>query len=106
MIILKIFVETIILFQITTIIVDSNLFQILRDFLTSSKWILLLFIGQLLSCFLCTSVWVGFILSNCLYNICDDLGFHSFSWFFNSMFFSGLAWFIYLFEKKIDGFLV
>lgn len=90
--------EILVLYQITTIISESSLFNPLREFLTK-RFFPLSLLGYLISCFLCTSVWVGFILSNYLFNFAEYLGYYEISWFWNSMFFSAVVWFIH----KIDN---
>lgn len=91
--------EIIVLYQISSIITESYLLKPLREQIYSKS----VFFGSLISCFLCTSIWVGFILSFFLYDYAKDLGVNLYvSWFFNSMFFSGLAWFLKLLEERLE----
>lgn len=100
MILLKIIFETLILYQIAQIISESTLFSPIRRFFLRSNWIPINWIGRLLDCFLCTSVWVGFVLSFVLFNFSEYLGYYSFSWFWNGLYFSSMAWFLRILESK------
>lgn len=84
--------EVLVLYNITQIIVESILFSKVRK---------IKILNLLLSCFLCTSVWISFILSFFLFNYAEYLGYNRFSWFFNGMFFSSIAWFLHLIEGKL-----
>jgi len=91
--------EILVLYQLTSIITESHLFKPIRTWALSSSE----FLGSLISCFLCTSVWVGFILSFVLYDYAKTLGINPmYSWFFNSMFFSFFTWFLHLIEQKLE----
>lgn len=98
MIVLQIIFEAFVLYQITTIIVDSTLFDIIKSPFRNNKYLGLL--SHLLDCFLCTSVWVGFVLSEFLLNFSEYLGYYEYSTIWNSMFFSAIAWFINKFDKS------
>lgn len=100
MILLQIIFELFVLYQISQVISESTLFSPVRRFFLRSDWIPLNWIGQMLDCFLCTSIWVGFGLSFVLFNFAEYLGYYEVSWFWNGLFFSSLAWFLRIFENK------
>ena len=89
----KIVFEVIVLYNITQIVAESTLFSKVRK---------IKIVGSVLSCFLCTSVWISFLLTFVLFDYANYLGFDKFSWFFNGMFFSGLTWFIHVIERKLS----
>lgn len=98
-----------VIYQITSIITESTfplfkLLRVLHEFESKSLFInwILAGISQFFSCFLCTSVWVGFIISNYLYNISFELGYENQSWFWSGLFYSSLTWFIHIIENKIS----
>lgn len=84
--------EVFVLYNITQVIVESTLFSKVRK---------IKILNPLLSCFLCTSIWISFILSLFLFNYAEYLGCNHFSWFFNGMFFSSITWFLHLIEGKL-----
>lgn len=85
MILLQLFICVIIVYNMTQILVESELFAIIRK--------IPLFGTKLLSCFLCTSVWVGALVSKNLFDIClvvfDD---GNFTLFYSTMLYAGLAY--------------
>lgn len=99
MLFLKIVFELFILYQITQIITESQLLEPIRSSFVYSKLWIFKKIGHLISCFLCSGVWVGFILSFRLFNFAEYLGYYELSWFWNGLFFSCLSWFLRMLEK-------
>jgi hypothetical protein len=102
MILLKIIFQTFVLYQAAQIISESKLTKPLREYLLgrSVNSIAYKFLYELFSCFLCTSVWVGFILTPLLFDLSSYLGYCGFSWFWNGLFFSALAWFMHVWEQS------
>ena len=102
------FLFTLILtYQISQIISESTfpLFRFLRnvDQIDTNIFILqklLSYIAQLFSCFLCTSVWIGIILSSKFYDISLNLGYNELSIMWSGLVYSCLAWFIHIWENK------
>ena len=93
---------TLITYQITTIICHSTfpLFRYLRSFSEhKNRWFR--YLGELCSCFLCVSVWVGIILSYLLsYTGIDSI--YIPSQILSGIFISALAWFVHIFENKVN----
>lgn len=90
--------EIFVLYNITQIITESSLFESVRQFKVNNKKIL----HPLLSCFLCTSVWISFLLTFVLFDYASHLGYQQFSWFLNGLFFSSVTWFIHIIEIKLS----
>lgn len=100
---MQLFIEVCILYNATQIVVESTLFEPFRMFLFRNFKNSLY---KLFSCFLCTSVQIGFVISLILWDFIKAEGVDpSYSWFFNSLFISCLTWFMHVFEKRLtrDG---
>ena len=77
-------------YGLTSIIVWGSIFEIPRNWIKSH----FKFLGELISCTLCTAVWVGFFLSICLGGLstkCFDIHWIP-SIFFDGMFTAGIVW--------------
>jgi hypothetical protein len=76
-------------YGMTSILVWGSIFENQRMWIkTKSK-----FFGDLISCVLCTSTWVGFFMSICLGGLTTSIGLHWFpSIFFDGMFTAGIVW--------------
>lgn len=85
-----------VIYQVTSIISESS-FPIFR-WLQKRKG----FVGDLFGCFLCVSVWVGWIGSVVLFDIGNFLGYESVSWAISGLFYSFIVWFIHLIEGKLS----
>ncbi len=77
-------------YGMSTIIVYGSIFETTREWLkTNCK-----FLGDLTSCIMCTSTWVGFFLSLCLGGLTTK--FFDLHWFpsifFDGMFTTGIVW--------------
>jgi len=105
MILLKVIFQILVMYQMTQIISESKLTKPLRDYLLSRSrtskvaW----FFYELSSCFLCTSVWVGFLLTLPLFDLAAYMGYTTMSWFWNGLFFSCLTWYLHLLENRITS---
>ncbi len=86
-------------YQISQIISESY-FPLFRYIRNLKGNIVFNFISELTSCFLCTSVWVGMILSNYFFDISNFLGYTEISWVWSGLFYSCLSWFIHVWEAK------
>lgn len=77
-------------YGMTSIIVWGSIFEPLREFIKEHSK----FFGDLISCVLCTSTWVGFFLSIFMFSITDVLfNVHMpFNIFFDGMFSAGIVW--------------
>ena len=102
MILLKIIFEVMVLYQITQIITESKITRPIRSFLNEQGryFIIAEILYELISCFLCTSVWVGFILTPLLFDFASYLGYDKGSFFWNGLFFSSVTWFLYVWEQS------
>lgn len=102
LILLKIVFQTLVLYQVSQIISESKISRPLREYLKemSSVSTFAKVLYELISCFLCTSVWVGFLLTFVLFDFADYLGYDIVSWFWNGLFFSALSWFMYVWEQS------
>lgn len=85
-----------VIYQVTSIISESS-FPIF-SWLRKRNGI----IGNLFDCFLCVSVWIGWIGSYFLFNLGNELGFIEYSWFTSGLFYSFICWFIHLLEGKLS----
>lgn len=86
-------------YGITQIITEAKIFAWLRKGLTNT-WL-----GDLVSCFLCTSVWVSFVFSYFVYSPAEELVNTNFQFtnvFLDGMFLSALVWFFYVIESKLS----
>lgn len=77
-------------YGMTSIIVWGSIFEPLREFIKKHSK----FFGDLISCVLCTSTWVGFFLSIFMFSITDVLFYvrMPFNIFFDGMFSAGIVW--------------
>lgn len=82
-------------YNITQIITESSIFKPVRVWFVSGR---LSAIGQMVSCFLCTSVWICFLLTLACKNFAVGM---SWSIFINTMFMSAVVWFIHIIERRI-----
>jgi hypothetical protein len=111
-ILIKLILLSVIVFQITQIITESTLFQPIRThfYLLESETIFIneiyKFIYKLINCFLCASVWISFILLLILLqdftvtfdlfeirNVCLSI-------FLDTMLLSGVTWFWHCLENN------
>ncbi len=101
MTILLIIFSVFIVFNLSQIISESTfpLFRWLRR-LEVNEYLLVSYIGQLFSCFLCTSVWAGWIVAIFVFDLGLNLGVEH-SWFWTGLFYSSLAWFLHILEAKL-----
>ena len=90
MIATKIIFQIFVLYNITQIVTESVLFSKVRK---------IKILSPLLTCFLCTSVWISFLLSFFLFDLAKYLE-YDYSWFWNGLFFSSITWFIHIIEQK------
>lgn len=94
---------------IVSIVITYNLSQIISEStFPLFKWLrnlegnlILDFLSELTSCFLCTSVWVGCLISFWIFDIGSILKVEHLSWAVSGLFYSGMAWFIHCWEEKI-----
>lgn len=90
MILLQLFICVIIVYNITQIISESQLFTLVRK---------IPYIGtKLFSCFLCTSVWSSLFVSYTLFDTCSMVFEAQYTIFFSTMLYSGLAYLIRIWE--------
>lgn len=77
-------------YGLTSIIVWGSIFESPREWIKSHSS----FLGELISCTLCTGTWVGFFLSICLGGLCTRVfGLHWIpSIFFDGVFTAGIVW--------------
>jgi hypothetical protein len=77
-------------YGLTSILVWGSIFESTRLWIKSKSK----FFGELISCTLCTSTWVGFIMSLSIgglsHNFFDTFSF--FNFFFDGMFTAGSVW--------------
>ena len=102
---LKSFVWVFIIYGISQIITEASIFSWLRDALTDSKFKLFNVLGKLVTCFLCTSVWVAFSLGAFAYSPTAELWPHlnnGANIFLDGMYGSTFAWFLYMAEAKLS----
>jgi hypothetical protein len=90
-----------IVFNLSQIISESTfpLFKWLRR-LETNRYLLVSYIGQLFSCFLCTSVWAGWVVSILVFDLGSVLQVEH-SWFWTGLFYSSIAWFLHCVEAKL-----
>lgn len=100
----QLIVWSFIVYGITQIIVEAKIFAPIRNWLNYSRFSFFNFFGTLLSCFLCTSVWVSFILSALLYSPTSTLWpeLNNSSIFLDGMLGSCIVWFLYCIENKLN----
>lgn len=97
----KLLFEIFVAYNATQIISESSLFTPVWKTLLNSKYWLFRHIGRLLSCFLCTSVWVSFLLTLTLYDYAANIGITNLSWLFNALFISSICWWMHIIEDKL-----
>jgi len=86
-------------YGITQIITEAKIFAWLRTRLSDTL------LGDLVNCFLCTSVWVSFVFSYFVYSLASelfDINFEVANVFLDGMFLSALVWFFYVIESKLS----
>lgn len=90
-----------IVYNLSQIISESTfpLFKWMRS-LTNNRYLLIQYIGELFSCFLCTSVWCGWIVAICVFDLGSVLQVEH-SWLWTGLFYSSLAWFLHCLEAKL-----
>ncbi len=91
------------IYGITQIITEASIFENVRNFLTDSNNRIFNFFGKLVSCFLCASVWVSFLLSVWVFS--PSLFFWPYlsigSFFIDGMIGSTIVWFLHIYENKL-----
>jgi hypothetical protein len=85
-------------YGITQIITEATIFEGLRNRLENVK-----FFGKLVSCFLCASVWISFLLSAWIFSPASLLW--PYLSLFESVFIDGMigstiVWFLHIYENK------
>lgn len=102
---LKSFVWVFIIYGISQIVTEASIFAWLRDGLTKSRFKVFNVLGKLVTCFLCTSVWVSFLMGAFTYSPTAEL------WtnlapiqniFLDGMYGSTFAWFLYVTEARFS----
>lgn len=88
-----------IVYQLSQIISESS-FPIFRWLRNLEGNFIFDFIAELTSCFLCTSVWVGCIVSIWIFDIGAELGIKTIAWFASGLFYSSVCWFLHCWEVK------
>lgn len=85
-----------VVYQITSIISESSFppFRWLRNLDN--------ILGEFFDCFLCVSVWVGWVMAVILFDPGKYLEFGVFSWIWSGLFYSSLTWFLHLIEGKLS----
>lgn len=97
---IKVVFQVLVLYNISQIISESSLTRPIREYLLKYCNIpVYKFLYGLMSCFLCTSVWVGFILSLLLHDMAKDIGYETLTWFWSGLFYSSITWFIHVWEE-------
>lgn len=97
---MKLLLWILIAFGICQIIVESVIFKRIRDFFKGR----ITAIHTLLTCYICTGVWIGWILGLFLYSPVQtefQLSNHWISIFCDGMICSCLVWFIHKIEERI-----
>lgn len=87
-------------YGITSILVWGSIFESFREWLKRKSK----FFGDLISCTLCTSTWVGFFMSIFMFGLTET--FFNLWWlsgiFFDGMFTAGLVWTINAFVEFFE----
>jgi len=91
-------------YGMTQILVYGSIFDTLRDWIKTNST----FFGDLISCVMCTSTWVGFFFSLTFFSPTIELVSIPYSnFFFDGVLASGSVWalnsFIEWFEKNVPG---
>lgn len=87
-------------YGITNILVFGSIFEGSRNLLrTNSK-----FFGDLVSCMMCTSFWVGALVSMTVYSPTLTSGFtnHPLNVFFDAAFASGVVWLLHTIQEYFE----
>lgn len=102
MILLKCIFQIFVLYQISQIVSESKVSRPIRNWLKVKGQTLIVanVLYELISCFLCVSVWVGFILTPILFDFANYIGYTKLSWFWNGLFFSSITWFMNVWEQN------
>lgn len=91
------------IYGITQIIVDASIFEPIRNFFLSRTGVLN-WLGSLVDCFLCSSVWVSAFVSLTLYSptlhVFGECHYLFMNIFFDAMIGSALAWFMRIWENN------
>lgn len=91
------------IYGITQIITEATIFEWLRSTFSNSKNDVDKFFGKLISCFLCCSVWVGFLLSVWVWSpssiLWPEIPFGNV--FIDGMIGSTIVWFLHIYENKL-----
>lgn len=100
---LQTFIWALAIYGITQIITEATIFEWLRDELSNSQDKVNNFFGKLVSCFLCCSVWVSFLLSAWVFSPSATLWPHMpfGSFFIDGMIGSTIVWFLHIYENKL-----
>ena len=106
---LEMFFEVGIVYTVTQTVAESKLTSPIRGWLETSiqktpfKIFKLVgsFIYTLISCFMCTGVWVSFLISSKFFNLAQYLGYMELSVFWNGLFLAFLVWFLRCVEEKL-----
>lgn len=107
--IVQTFFWVLVIYGVTQIITEATIFNALRKALLDSKWMAVNLIGQLVSCFLCTSVWISTAASivlggpsSVLFPEWGDP--YMITWTVtDAMFGSALVWLIHCIEYKLTS---
>jgi len=94
---------TLLIYSVTQIVSESTfpLFRWLRNISDIYPGTLSNFVGSLFSCFLCTSVWVGSLMSIWYFDISEYAGYPgNMSWCASGLVYSCIVWFIHVFENR------
>jgi len=84
-------------YNVTQIISEATIFKPVRIWLLKRRFTSIL--GELMSCFLCTSVWVCFFATKFVHNIADGM---NYSWLVGTMSLSATIWFIHIIERRFS----
>lgn len=97
--VLQTFVWALAIYGITQIITEATIFEKVRDKISESS----VFFGKLVTCFLCASVWISFLLSIWAFSpsfiLWPHLGYTSI--FIDGMIGSTIVWFLHVIENKL-----
>lgn len=94
-------VLTLLNYGITQIITESTLFKPFRNLFPLKSWL-----GTFIRCFLCISVWVGFIISTLIYSISYNYLYiynPIMSIFVDGIILSAASWLLYSLEIKLNN---
>jgi len=107
--ILQFLVTIAVCYQVTSIISESSfpLFKWLRhldEVRTNDLFKIWVFkgISNFFSCFLCVSVWIGFLCGRLLFDLAKFVEYESLTWAISGLVYSFICWFIHLVEGKLS----